>query len=103
MKHFVDAIHRAAHSAAPHLTQDLRHGLIEDGWDREVVGGTRVKYSSDGFSAHTHAAHSEGAFDHEYGTQDTPPTASIRQYGKRGSRAERILLTSIAREIGDLL
>ena len=103
MKQFIDAIHRAAESAAPHMTADLQHNLLEEGWDLETATHVRVHAHEGTFEARVPGSHAIPAFDHEYGTQDAPPKASLRRYGQAGSRAEKILMTSLAREMEGLL
>ena len=103
MKQFIDAIHRAAASAEPHLTQDLQHNLLEEGWDPNTALRVTIHANEGKFEAHVPHSHSAAAFDEEYGTQEQPPKASLRNYGKSGSRAEKILLTSLAREVEGLL
>ena len=100
MKDIISAIQRGATSSAPHITRDLRRHTREHGWDPQVVSNTSVNYDGERFTASIADGFQGQGFDHEYGTETTPPSAAIRKYGKHAPRAERHLLRNIAKELG---
>ncbi|CAB4123834.1 hypothetical protein UFOVP45_36 [uncultured Caudovirales phage] len=103
MKHFTNAIVKAAHDAASQMTADLRHSATEHGWHPDVVNNMRVNYHSGEFKVDIHPDVKDRAFVHEFGDESTRPSAVIRKYDSQTKNAEATLLRSLGSYMGGKL
>ena len=86
---------KAAHDTALLMTADLRNKAVNDGWDPEVAKAMRVEFTEDGHIVRIAKNHQESAHKHEYGSEGTPPTASIRKYSNKIDSKEHLFLSRL--------
>jgi len=98
MKRLIQAAEKAAQDTARFMTSDLRSKATESGWHPHVVENIRVEYGKGGFAAKIHPDVKTAAFDHEYGTETTGPTAVVRTY--KTHTAEGVFMKVMKYHIG---
>ena len=79
MKKYIAAVEHAAAQTARVMGAQLRSKALNDGWHPDAAASLNVEYKDGKFVA---TSASDAAFDHEFGTETSSPTASIRNYGK---------------------
>ena len=88
-------------ATAGHLTNHLRQRATSAGWPSHVVGGMRVVHQDGKFQVELADHVHEKAMDLEYGTQQTPPNAAIRQFTNRmHDYADEFFVASVASVAG---
>jgi len=83
-------LQNAAHEAAGHMTADLRNSALEHGWHPDVVANMSVRFDKNEFKVHVHPDFEARAQAHEYGTQDSRPTAVIRNFDANNSHRDSL-------------
>ena len=78
MENLHKAHKRATTDAALFMTADLRSRARKEGWEEKVVQGLRVTHKSGQFNVDFPPSVSDAAWIHEYGSEDSTPTATIR-------------------------
>jgi hypothetical protein len=70
-----DAVHRLARSA----TLELRNQAMRDGWDFQVANSLTVDTKGGNATVTVDDKFAAQAFDHEFGTQNHQPKATVRK------------------------
>jgi hypothetical protein len=81
MAHHKEHMKQAAEHAATQMTAELRERALKSGWHPDVVAGLHVKYDGDAYVTQVDPEVSGRAFVHEFGDENTRPTAVLRKYG----------------------
>lgn len=102
MKHFVEAIKRAAADTAAYMTFDVRQSARNHGWEPHEVSALRVRHEEGKFQVHLEGPHAEAAHVKEYGTETQRPTAVARKYGNNSGKAGEIFAQRLNKHLGGL-
>jgi len=84
-------IHNLKHQTAQELTSELRNRALSSGWDKDVVNNIRVEYKDQKMGVHVHPDYAEQAFKHEFGTENSRPTAVIRKLNNDREASRRVV------------
>lgn len=103
MKHFTDAVHKAAHDAAKHMSTDLQKSALKHGWHSDVVRNMEVKFQDGKFNVDIHPDYKDRAFMHEFGDETTRPTAVLRKYDSQTKDAEKTFTKQMYKHLGKKL
>lgn len=83
MSSLKSSLHSTLSNTAVPLTKELRSAALKSGWPKEAAHSLSVHFT-DGNFAIKYPDHTKGLVeDLEYGTEDTPPSAVIRQFSNR--------------------
>jgi hypothetical protein len=83
MSSLKSSIHSTLSQTAVPLTKELRSAALKSGWPKEAVRSLSVHFNEGEFAI-KYPDHVKGLVeDLEYGTEDTPPSAVIRQFSNR--------------------
>lgn len=103
MKHLIAALHAAAEATSKDITSDLHEHLRSSGWSETAIKSTKMTYENGEFTAKFSGKGKDAAFVHEFGDQNTPPTAAIRKYGKSTPKVTEAFLGHAAKSFKGLL
>ena len=95
-----DAGKQAAYDMAEFITRDLRASATQHGWDKDAVDNTRVSYSGNSYALDVSPEVERKVMTLEYGTEVSPPTAVVRKYSNNTSKAERLFIRSMEKQLG---
>lgn len=91
MKQFSNAIAKARQDAARYLTGQARLHALQHGWDSDVVRNIHVINEGSKWTAQVTGEHADRAFVHEYGDQDTRPTAALHKFANDKTTTDQAL------------
>ena len=91
MRKVFKAIRQAQADAASSMTERLRSSAIASGWDAEVASNISLDHDGKSFSLNIHPDYKARAFDHEFGTETTPPKAVLRKHLMNTSEFDQIM------------
>lgn len=91
MKKLKAAVNRATEDAAVYMTAELRNNALEHGWHPEVVSSMSVVHNSGSYHVQIHPDYQDRAFVHEFGDENTPPTAAIRKYSSSNGQQKAFM------------
>lgn len=103
MEKFLKVVDKAAVASADLMTKQVRNRAEDAGWDKEVIQSTDVVYDGEKFSAKITGKASDKGFVHEFGDQNSPPTAILRQYGNDPQAASDAFLSYLESEVKGML
>jgi len=103
MRMFREALDKAAKDTASYVTADLRHSAREHGWSEDVVTNMHVRHEEDGYKVHVPDDLKDKAFVHEFGDENSPPTAAIRKYSNNHAVAAQVMLKNLEKHLGGRL
>jgi hypothetical protein len=72
---------RALKELSKELTGQLQKHALQDGWDPKVAAGLTVSFNGTSLNAAHENQYGTMMFDLEFGTETTPPKATIRKMG----------------------
>lgn len=102
MKHFPDAISKAASDTARYMTADIRRSARQHGWADHEISAISVSYDGKAFNASLEGEHASAAWDREYGTETQRPTAVLRKYSNNPGKAEAVFMKQLSKHLGRL-
>jgi hypothetical protein len=73
------ALKQAVHKMARVATAELRNQAMKDGWDYQVANSITVDTTGGGATVNVDDKFAAQAFDHEFGTQNHQPKATVRK------------------------
>lgn len=82
---------RTVTAAARELTHVLRKTASENGWTDTALRGIRIHHDGKEFKLHTSESAKHEVWSHEYGTETSRPTATIRRFLNDENRMSEIL------------
>ena len=100
MKKLVPSARKSAKNASSLMTADIQQNALESGWSEEVVYSTKVVFQNDKYKVAVSKKFDGQAFDLEYGTTRTRPTAVLRKYSNDTSKVESSIVRGIEKELG---
>ena len=103
MKSIHDALHQAATHSALYMEHELRTSALRHGWHPSVAQGLHVRYENGDFNVSVDSDKHHAAHVHEYGDENTRPTAVIRKHGNNTSMAEKVFIRSLETQLKGLL
>ena len=103
MEKFLKVVDKAASASAEQMTGQVRNRAEDAGWDKEVIQSTNVVYDGGKFSAKIDGPASDRGFVHEFGDQNSPPSAILRQYGNDPKAAADTFLMYLESEVKGML
>ena len=80
MRKVFKAIRQAQADAANSMTERLRSSAIASGWNAEVAANISLEHDGKAFSLNIHPDYKARVFDHEFGTETTPPRSVLRKH-----------------------
>lgn len=80
MRKVINAIRQAQADAANSMTERLRSSALASGWDAEVAKNISLEHDGKAFSLNIHPDYTGHVFDHEFGTETTPPRPVLRKH-----------------------
>jgi len=80
MKELNEAFDLALSESAEHLTESFRESATKHGWSEPVIAGVTIEHSQDALKLSVPQGLKSEFFDHEYGTEKTPPSAVSRKF-----------------------
>lgn len=99
MKHIYNAIHTAANHSALYMEHELKTSAIQHGWHPSVAAGLHVDYEGGEFKVSVDEDKHTQAHIHEYGDENTRPTAVIRKHGNDQRMGQKAFIASLERQL----
>lgn len=99
MKALKEAAIKAAHSTAESATHAFKQHALQHGWDRDVVANTHIAYEDGKFGVKVHPDYQDRAHIHEYGDEQTPPTAAIRKFFNRSENTSIPFMAELQKQV----
>jgi hypothetical protein len=95
VKQLKAAVNKAKEDTAVYMTAELRRNALSSGWHPEVVANMSVVHDNGSYKVTVHPDYTDRAFVHEYGNENSSPTAVIRKYSNNNThgKAFKTLLT----------
>jgi hypothetical protein len=94
------AAKQAAYDMAEFITRDIQSNATQHGWDTESVKSTRVIYTGKKYALDVAPEVEHKVMTLEYGTEVVAPTAVIRKYANNTSKAEKLFIKSMEKQLG---
>ena len=90
-----EVVLKASKDAAQAATHSFRAHALAHGWDKDVVAHTHVAYEDGKFGVKIHSDYEDRAHVHEYGDENTPPTAAIRKFFNRSENTQEPFMAAV--------
>jgi hypothetical protein len=100
VKKLVPSARKAAKNAANLMTFDLQKNAIQNGWSEDVANATEVVFKNDKYQVSVSSKLNSKAFDLEYGTTRSRPTAAIRKFANNTTAAQNSIVKALEKELG---
>lgn len=71
---------KAVSAAARELTHGLRKSALDHGWSDDAIRGVGIRHDGKEFKLHTAKSIENDVWLHEYGSENSRPTAAIRKF-----------------------
>ena len=82
---------RAVSAASREITHGIRKSAAQHGWDSKAIRGIMIHHDGNAFKLHTSSDVDGLVWKHEYGDEQTQPTAAIRKYLNDKERLNEIV------------
>lgn len=88
---------------AVELTSLLRTNLMSGGWGLEASLSTSIFYTGERFDYKFEGPNADEAMTLEFGSEDVRPTALVRKFLNKSQLIDRVYVSKLETELGDLL
>lgn len=102
-KAFLNKADQAIDAAAVELTSLLRENLLARGWSFDAAMAVSLIYTGERFDYIFNGPFAEEAKTLEFGTEFIRPTAEVRKFLNRGELVDKVYLSQLEAELGDLI
>ena len=85
------SLRKATSAAAREITHGIRKSAMINGWDPKAIKGIMVHHDGTEFKLHTSQDVDGLVWKHEYGDEQTQPTAAIRKFLNNKKRLNEIV------------